>query len=116
MICEKCHGNQFVRVDDQTIKACDCVTSTAARREQICLEAIDLICNDRATQYGDAQENFSKIADLWSVALEKQVTATDVSICLALLKVARLVQNSKHSDSWRDAIGYLSLGAEISDA
>lgn len=82
-------------------------------RGQVLTTAGDLINGDRARDYGDAAENFQRIADLWTPILGKAVTAADVALCLTQLKVARLITSPGHGDSWVDAAGYIALGGEI---
>ncbi|QEP08841.1 hypothetical protein F0M17_02265 [Glutamicibacter sp. ZJUTW] len=77
--------------------------------------AEQLINGDRAKDYGDASENFQRIANLWTPILGVQVTATDVALCLTQLKVARLITSPAHKDSWIDAAGYIALGGEIAN-
>ena len=88
-------------------------TVTKPHRSTILSTADELINGQRATDYGDASENFQRIADLWKPILGADVTATDVALCLTQLKVARLITAPAHSDSWIDACGYLALGGEI---
>jgi hypothetical protein len=82
-------------------------------RSEILTTAESLINGQRAQDYGDAAENFQRIADLWKPVLGINVTATDVALCLAQLKVARLITSPTHEDSWVDAAGYIALGGEI---
>ena len=60
------------------------------RRDQALNKAKSLVTGDRAKDYGNAYDNHARIA----------------------LKIARLVQNEKHTDSWIDICGYGSLGSE----
>ena len=82
-------------------------------RADILTTAEQLINGDRAKDYGDAADNFQRIAELWKPILGVNVTATDVALCLAQLKIARLIQSPTHEDSWIDAAGYIALGGEI---
>lgn len=84
-------------------------------RETVLTTAEQLINGQRARDYGDASENFQRIANLWAPILGVQVTATDVALCLTQLKVARLITSPAHKDSWIDACGYLALGGEIAN-
>lgn len=86
-------------------------------REQILDKAKEIICGDRQYTYGDALDNFSDIARLWSAYLQTDIGAEDVACMMALFKIAR-IQGSHygHLDSWVDAIGYLAIGAELSRA
>lgn len=78
--------------------------------------ARNLICGDRAKTHGDASENFGNIADLWSVYLSRTITARDVALMMALLKIARTKSGTANSDDIVDAIGYLALGEEVVSA
>ena len=75
-------------------------------------EAHNLITHERAQQYGDASQNFSKIAQLWEMYLKRPVSAYDVAFMLHLLKTGRLM-NGYHKDSNVDRIGYLALASEM---
>ena len=77
---------------------------------------------DRGLNYGKQEDNFKRIADLWTAHLTNRVqstagphfiTPTDVAIMCALLKVARLENEPGHLDSWVDLAGYAACGAEI---
>jgi hypothetical protein len=78
-----------------------------------------LINGDRARDYGDAAENFQRIADLCTPVLAAKLQpgarldAHEVALILTQLKVARLITSPAHEDSWQDAAGYIALGAEI---
>ena len=82
------------------------------KREEILQEAETLINGDRAKDYGDAYENHARIAKLWSAIIGVQISVRMVYLCMIALKIARLVQNEKHVDSWIDICGYGSLGSE----
>lgn len=69
--------------------------------------------SERGSSYGTVEENFGRIAGLWSVLLEKDVTPAQVALCLAALKMARLMQTPDHRDSWVDLAGYAGCGGEI---
>jgi hypothetical protein len=70
---------------------------------------------DRNNAYGRPEDCFAMIADFWSLWLGKQVTAYDVGMCLALLKVARAKANPDHADNYTDLAGYAACSAEIMD-
>lgn len=69
-------------------------------------EAYQLVTGDRQKAYDHPARNFDRIARLWSVALDKEVTAEDVAVCMVLVKIARQVHAPKR-DNIVDAIGYL---------
>jgi hypothetical protein len=87
--------------------------TNGALRSSILATANDLINGQRAKDYGDAAENFQRIADLWRPILGIDVTPEQVALCLTQLKVSRLITSPTHQDSWIDACGYLALGGEI---
>lgn len=69
-------------------------------------EAYSLVTGDRQQSYDHPARNFDRIARLWSVALDKDITAEDVAVCMVLVKIARQVHAPKR-DNLVDAIGYL---------
>ena len=75
-------------------------------------EARELIGGDRQTDYGDKLKNHQNIADFWSIFLKKKITAHDVAICMALVKVARLMNQHK-KDSYIDMAAYACIAGEI---
>lgn len=80
---------------------------------EVAEEAVALFTGERNADYGDATDNFQDIGDLWAVVFGHPVTAEQVAICSALIKVARLNNTPTHDDSWVDATAYLALGAGI---
>lgn len=79
------------------------------------MEAADLINNSRAEEYGPPSVNFSNIARGWEVILGVGVTAEQVSLCMAWLKLARIAGDGKASrDSFVDGAAYMALAAELS--
>ena len=81
-----------------------------------CSTAADIIgdSGQRRSDYGDALQSFEDIATLWSVVLKVPVSAEQVALCQALLKMGRLINKPNHVDSWVDGIGYFALGGAIS--
>ena len=73
-----------------------------------------LINGDREKDYGTPQENFANIAKGWEVVLGCDVSAEQVALCMAWLKIARLA-NGPHMDSYIDGAGYLALASELSE-
>lgn len=85
----------------------------SGRRSVILRTAGNLITGQRAKDYGDAGANFQRIANLWSPILGKDVTPEQVALCMAQVKIARLITSPAHEDSWIDLAGYAALGGEI---
>lgn len=78
-------------------------------------EANDLINGDRQQEYGPPEENFRRIAAGWSVILSRDVDMFEVALCMAWLKVARLVESPRHRDSYIDGAAYIALAGELAD-
>jgi hypothetical protein len=83
------------------------------KRDELLDTAKDLVNGPRAKDYGDAYENHERVAQLWSVILDKEVSVSQVYQCLTALKLARLIVTPTHEDSWVDIAGYASLGGEV---
>jgi hypothetical protein len=71
---------------------------------------------DRGANYGTPAENFERIAVLWTALLGHEVSAAQVAMMMAAVKMARLCADEKHMDSWIDIAGYAACGAEIVSA
>ena len=82
------------------------------KRKEILNKAESLVNGPRAKQYGDAHENHARIAQMWSVLLDKPVTIQQVYQCMVAVKLARLIVTPDHEDSWVDICGYGALGGE----
>ena len=80
--------------------------------KDLLMAASKLVGGDRQKDYGDKLKNHQNIADLWSIFLEKKITAHDVAICMALVKVARLMNQHK-KDSYLDMAAYAAIAGEI---
>ena len=59
------------------------------KTEQALQLAKELIAGPRAKTYGDKIQNHANIAKLWTAYLDKEITAHDAAVMMALLKVAR---------------------------
>lgn len=84
------------------------------KRTDILETAATLINGDRERDYGDAAVNLGRIATGWAVILDQDVSAEQVALCMAWLKIARLV-NGPHEDSYVDAAAYMALAGELSE-
>lgn len=82
-------------------------------RQEILNEASRLTHGDREKNYGSALTNHTRIAGLWSVFLETEITPAQVAICMGLVKVARLIETPDHLDSFIDLAAYASISGEI---
>lgn len=79
---------------------------------KILLKAHALINGDRQNGYGHPIENLSRIAALWSAYLGRTVSAKDVAVCMAFVKLGREAGNHK-PDNLLDAAGYIGLAADM---
>tara|TARA_R100001460_G_scaffold43755_1_gene80099 strand:+ start:2401 stop:2760 length:360 start_codon:yes stop_codon:yes gene_type:complete len=80
--------------------------------QNILEEASKLIGGDRKDDYGDKLTNHQNIAALWSIFLQRNITPHDVAMCMALVKVARLIHSHK-KDSYLDLAAYAAIAGEI---
>ena len=76
-------------------------------------KAKSCVCGQRETEYGSPEDNFSVIADFWSVYKGINFSANDVAMMMALLKIARIKSGTGTDDSYVDLAGYAACGAEI---
>ena len=124
--CPECDGNEYVRVGDLTLPCPSCVeikpASQAWTRDDFLDAAQKIINGDRAEEYGPAERNFDDIRYEWSPIIERikseseELDIIDVAILQCKLKIARLLRNKWHRDSWIDLIGYAAIGAELAEA
>lgn len=90
-------------------------------RKEILDAAAKCVCGHREEDYGTPEDSFRLIAELWTPVIRQCVppgadvcVAPDaVALMMALLKVARLLNNPQHLDSWVDLAGYAACGGEI---
>jgi len=82
-------------------------------RGEILDEAKRLTHGDRNKNYGKPLTNHQRIAGLWSIFLETEITPAQAAMCLALVKIARVIETSNHLDSFIDLAAYASIAGEI---
>lgn len=68
---------------------------------------------DRGRAYGHPAINHQRIATLWGTFLEYPIKAEHVAICMALVKIARLIETPDHEDSYLDLIAYSAIAGEL---
>ena len=71
-----------------------------------------LVEGDRQKDYGDKLHNHSNIAKLWSAYLDKEITAHDAAVIMALLKIARTKFGAPTEDTYVDAAAYMAIAGE----
>lgn len=72
----------------------------------VLLEAGEAVSGPRQEAYGNPRYNLDRIAGMWSIILGIDVTVQQVVQCMVALKLARLVNDPNHRDSWVDIAGY----------
>ena len=84
-------------------------------RSEILAEAEKCVCTDREQAYGSPENNFSLIARLWREYLDTDnpITAHDVAMMMALLKIARIATGKPKTDNYIDLAGYAACAGEI---
>ena len=91
------------------------------KRDKVLETASEYINGQRAKDYGDAFDNFTRIADGWNLIVKETqsttgyITPQHVALMMDWVKTARLLNDIKHEDSWIDKCGYSALGAEFTD-
>ena len=83
------------------------------KRGNVLLKAHEVINGQRQDVYGNPEDSFATIADLWSVWVGREISAHDVAMMMALLKIAREKHGAGSEDNGVDACGYLALAADM---
>jgi hypothetical protein len=82
------------------------------------LNEVHSILTERQAMYGASEDSFQLIADFWNTYLVRVcgittlVTKKDVAMLMALMKVAREMNQHKH-DNLADIIGYMAHADKI---
>lgn len=83
------------------------------RHYEILNAALKTSTGDRQDAYGNPLENHDRIARLWSTILGVTVYPYQVALCMAAVKISRLVANPTKLDSWIDGAAYMAIGGEL---
>jgi hypothetical protein len=90
------------------------INETAA---EILTRAASLVSGERDRQHGAKAQNFQNIANVWNALLGDQITrpitAAQVGVLMAGLKLARTMSGSFNVDDAIDCAGYVACFAEI---
>ena len=92
-------------------------------RKEILDTAKQFVAEDRNTEYGEPEDSFAFIGELWSTYLKRRRTpsprtdtdAYDVALMMGLMKVARAAMRPKNADSLVDLAGYAACAGETLD-
>jgi len=74
--------------------------------------AFELVNAERQDDYGPPADSMARIASLWTAYLNRPVSAKDVCLMLAMLKIAREAHAHK-PDNLLDAAGYIGLAGDL---
>ena len=83
--------------------------------------AAGLVSGDRADQHGDMLLNHQNIAAMWNAYLSIRrepgapLTAADVAMMMALMKVARTQSGFANDDDLVDGAAYLAVASQVGD-
>lgn len=83
---------------------------------QVLRRAEALVTGERRTDYGEATRSFEALAEIWSQLVGHRLSASQVAVCLAALKLWRCTTSPGSMDSWVDLCGYGALGWEVAVA
>ena len=78
-------------------------------------DAVQAVTGPRQRDYAHPKINFQRIANLWSIILDVDITPEQVAMCMIQVKIAR--EMNRHTrDNIVDLIGYsLTLDACMED-
>ena len=82
-------------------------------RPEILDAAKACVCGQREQDYGNPENNFGLIGQLWTVYTGTPISAKDVAMMMALLKIARIKTGTGTEDSFVDLAGYAACAGEI---
>ena len=84
-------------------------------RKTILDAAEKCVCKERNDQYGEPEDCFRDIANLWAAYKGVDFDPFDVAMMMSLLKVARAKANPQHTDNYIDLCGYGSIAGELAN-
>lgn len=81
------------------------------RAKDILDDAAEIIA-ERGMEYGHPAINIKRIANLWQEYFGREIDPLDVCICMALVKISRIVETPTR-DSFIDLVSYAALAGEM---
>lgn len=82
-------------------------------RDEILTKAAECVSGQRVDDYGKPENNFAVIAEFWSAYTKHIITAHDVAVMMALLKIARISSGHGKTDNYIDLAGYAACAGEL---
>lgn len=88
---------------------------TVELRVEALREAAMIISSDRNKSYGGPEENFDRIAKLWTMLFGVEFSHEDVAMAMIAVKMARYMNRDSgfQRDTWIDIAGYAGCGYEV---
>jgi hypothetical protein len=109
----------FILLSIQSIKGAiqmggqrDSAAVKSWRAKDLLTNAADTI-TERGATHGHYDLTMLRTAQLWSTFLERELDPTDVAVCMALVKLARIMETRNVHDSWLDAVAYFAIAGEL---
>lgn len=78
-------------------------------------QSTEELLEERGQVYGDAAATHARIAQVWSGVLGYDVSAHQVALCMAGLKLVRASKAPDHQDSYDDLRGYTAIAEQIKE-
>lgn len=88
------------------------------KREDVLNSAKQAVLSDRNTSYGNPEDNFKDISDMWNIYMKNLNRPTlphDEAIHQIIVKICRIKQSPEKFDHWVDIAGYSAAGYECVD-
>lgn len=79
-------------------------------REEVLDEAKQIVTKDRNSSYGNPEDNFKDIAEMWTTYIGVKFHAHDVAAMMAMVKLSRIKTSPEARDHWVDLAGYSACG------
>ena len=79
---------------------------------ELLADAADTIA-ERGATHGHYDLTMLRTSKLWSDFLEREIEPVDVAICMALVKLARIMETKSVHDSWVDFCAYAAMAGEL---
>tara|TARA_R100001443_G_scaffold83247_3_gene90106 strand:- start:168 stop:446 length:279 start_codon:yes stop_codon:yes gene_type:complete len=84
-------------------------------KEELLNQALTIIKGDRNLRYGDPKINYKRIIEGWQLILGTEITEGQYGMMMIWMKIARLMEDETHMDSWIDIAGYAACTGEVID-
>jgi len=85
-------------------------------RERILNTALDLTMGEREAQYGPMLDTMARVATASSAVLGKELTARDIAVINAVMKLVRSRQSPGKADHYVDGAAYMAMAGECAGA